>query len=105
MSEAPQKHDTDFVDRALHSFDHVIDLVHDKVIRPILVAGRVIAYALIIFMASVVLLGAFVIGSVRLMNVYFFAGHEWLSYLVVGAISLVAGLVIWRRRRPINIRK
>lgn len=105
MNDAPSSHDADFVDRALHSFDHVLDLVHDRVIRPILVAGRVIAYAFIIFMASVVLIGALVIGFVRLMNVYFFAGHEWLSYLVIGTILLVLGLVIWRRRRPVNIRK
>lgn len=104
MNDAP-RHDNDFVDRALHSFDHVLDLVHDRVIRPILVAGRVIAYAFIIFMASIVLIGALVIGIVRLMNVYLFTGHEWLSYLVVGTISLVAGLVIWRRRRPVNVRK
>jgi hypothetical protein len=95
VNEAP-RHDTDFVDRALHSFDHVLNLAHDRVIRPILVAGRAIAYALI---------GALVIGVVRLMNVYFFAGHEWLSYLVIGTISLVAGLVIWRRRRPVDLRK
>jgi hypothetical protein len=104
VNEAP-RHDTDFVDRALHSFDHVLNLAHDRVIRPILVAGRAIAYAFIIFMASVVLIGALVIGVVRLMNVYFFAGHEWLSYLVIGTISLVAGLVIWRRRRPVDLRK
>jgi hypothetical protein len=42
---------------------------------------------------------------VRLMNIYLFAGHEWLSYLVIGTISLLAGLVIWRRRRPVTIRK
>ena len=83
----------------------MLDLVHDRAIRPILVAGRVIAYAFIILMASIVLLGALVIGFVRLMNVYFFAGHEWLSYLVVGTISLVAGLIIWRRRRPVSVRK
>jgi hypothetical protein len=90
VNDAPSSHDADLVDRALHSFDHVLDLVHDRVIRPVLVAGRVIAYAFIIFMVSVVLI---------------FAGHEWLSYLVIGTISLLAGLVIWRRRRPVTIRK
>jgi hypothetical protein len=105
VNDAPSSHDADLVDRALHSFDHVLDLVHDRVIRPVLVAGRVIAYAFIIFMVSVVLIGALVIGFVRLMNIYFFAGHEWLSYLVIGTISLLAGLVIWRRRRPVTIRK
>jgi hypothetical protein len=56
-------------------------------------------------LASIVLFGAFVIGLVRLLNVYLFAGHEWLSYLVIGSISLVVGLIIWRRRRPVTVRK
>jgi hypothetical protein len=105
VSEANQNRQADFVDRTLNSFDHVLDVVHDRVIRPILLAGRAIAFGFIIFLASIVLLGALVIGVIRLMNVYLFAGHEWLSYLVVGAVSLVAGLVIWRRRRPVATRK
>ncbi len=105
MSEANQNRDSDFVDKALHRFDHVLDLVHDKLLRPILLAGRFVAYGFIVFLASIVLFGAFVIGLVRLFNVYLFAGHEWLSYLVIGAISLFTGLVIWRRRRPVTVRK
>jgi hypothetical protein len=105
VSEANQNRDSDFVDKALHKFDNVLDLVHDKLLRPILLAGRFVAYGFIVLLASVVLFGAFVIGLVRLLNVYLFAGHEWLSYLVIGAISLVTGLIIWRRRRPVNVRK
>jgi hypothetical protein len=105
VSEANQNRQADFVDRTLQSFDQVLDIVHNRVIRPILLAGRAIAFGFIILLASIVLLGALVIGLIRLMNVYLFAGHEWLSYLVVGVISLVAGLIIWRRRRPVNIRK
>ncbi len=105
MSEANQNRDSDFVDKALHKFDSVLDLVHDKLLRPILLAGRFVAYGFIVLLAAIVLFGAFVIGLVRLLNVYLFAGHEWLSYLVIGAISLVTGLIIWRRRRPVNVRK
>jgi phosphatidylglycerophosphate synthase len=105
VSEASQNRDSDYVDKAMHKFDHVLDLVHDKLLRPILLAGRVIAYGFIVLLASIVLFGALVIGLVRLFNVYLFAGHEWLSYLVIGAISLVTGLIIWRRRRPVDVRK
>lgn len=105
MSEANSNRDTDLVDKALHKFDHVLDLVHDKVLRPILLAGRFVAYGFIVLLASVVLLGALVIGLVRLCNIYLFAGHDWLSYLVIGVLSLVTGMIIWRRRRPVNTRK
>jgi hypothetical protein len=56
-------------------------------------------------LVSLVLISVVIIGAVRLLNVYLFAGHEWLSYLIIGGLSLVVGLVIWRRRRPVNLRK
>ena len=105
MNEPNPNRDSDLVDKALHKFDHVLDLVHDKVIRPILLMGRFVAYGFIVFFASVVLFGALVIGLVRLCNIYLFTGHEWLSYLIIGVLSLVTGMIIWRRRRPVNARK
>ena len=105
MSEANPRRESDLVDKALHSFDHVLDLVHDKVLRPLLLAGRAIAFGFIVALASIVLLAALVVGLVRLMNVYLFAGHEWLSYLVLGAIFVSVGLIVWRKRRPLTLRK
>ncbi len=105
MKEAKRPIDGDLVDKALFQFDHVLDVVHDRVLRPILLAGRAIAFGLIILLVSVVLVGALLIGLVRFIDIYFFAGREYLSYVSVGAISLVAGLIIWRKRRPLNLRK
>ncbi len=79
--------------------------MHDRVLRPILLAGRALAFGLIIFFAALVLIGALFIGIFRLLDVYCFAGREYLSYVSVGAISLIAGLIIWRKRRPVNLRK
>lgn len=103
MNETREPREPDFVDRALHSFDHVLDIIHDKILRPLLLAGRAIAFGLIIVLAVVVLLTVLVIGVVRLLNVYCFAGREWLSYLVIGGLCLIGGLIIWRRRRPARI--
>ncbi len=105
MNEAKRPTDGDFVDKALFQFDHVLDVVHDRVLRPILLAGRAIAYGMIILLVSFVLIGALLIGLVRFIDIYFFAGREYLSYVSVGAISLLAGLIIWRKRRPLNLRK
>ena len=105
MNEAQRPTDGDFVDKALFQFDRVLDIVHDRVLRPILLAGRAIAYGMIILLVTFVLVGALLIGLVRFIDIYFFAGREYLSYVSVGAISLVAGLIIWRKRRPVNLRK
>ncbi len=95
----------DFVDKALGSLDHLLDLVHDKVLRPILLVGRTIAFAFVLLLVALVFVIALIIGVVRLLNVYLFANHVWITYALVGAVSLAVGLVIWRRRRPAPVRK
>jgi LPXTG-motif cell wall-anchored protein len=52
-----------------------------------------------------VLIVALVVGLFRLFDVYLFSSRQWLSYAVIGALFVAAGLVIWRRRRPITSRK
>lgn len=105
MNDTNRSHDGDFVDKVLRQFDHVLDIVHDKVLRPILLAGRVIAYGFIILLAALVLVAVLLIGIIRFVNVYLFAGHEYITYLSVGVLSILAGMFIWRRRRPVNLRK
>ncbi len=105
METSDDSRQPDFIDRALGTLDHLLDIVHDKVLRPLLLAGRVVAYGFIIALASLFLVIALIIGLMRLLDVYLFAGHVWISYLLVGALSLGAGLIIWRRRRPVPLRK
>jgi hypothetical protein len=105
VSEENEQREPDFVDKALHSFDHVLDVVHDRILRPILIAGRTVAFGFILVLVSFVLVIALLVGLIRLCNVYFFAGHEWITYAAVGALSVIAGLIIWRRRRPVSLRK
>jgi LPXTG-motif cell wall-anchored protein len=97
--------DTDIVDRLLAGVDQGLDLVHDKVLRPIILAGRAIAYGLIIALAAVVFVIVLVIGSIRLLNVYVFSSHQWITYVAIGALSIGAGFIIWRKRRPLVLRK
>jgi hypothetical protein len=105
VNEAKRPSDGDFVDKALFQFDHVLDVVHDRVLRPILLAGRALAFGIIILFATFVLVGALLIGLIRFIDVYCFAAHQYLSYVSVGAISVIAGMIIWRKRRPVNLRK
>jgi hypothetical protein len=105
VTDADRPHDQDFVDKTLHQFDRVLDIVHDKVLRPILLAGRAIAFGFIILLAVLVLVVALLIGLIRFLDVYCFAGREYITYASVGFISVVAGMIIWRKRRPVNIRK
>ncbi len=105
MSDASEPREPDVVDKILAALDHLLDVVHDRVVRPIVLAARFVAYGLIIALAALVLVVVLVIGVVRLLNVYAFAGRDWLSYASVGALSVLAGLYVWRRRRPLTPRK
>jgi phosphatidylglycerophosphate synthase len=105
MTDASEPREPDFVDKVLGAFDHLLDMVHDKVLRPIILAARFAAYGFIIAAVALVLVAVLVIGFVRLLNVYAFQGKDWLSYAVIGGLSFILGLYIWRRRRPLKLRK
>lgn len=105
VSEQNQEKNPDFVDKAFSQLDHALDIVHDRVLRPILLAGRAVAFGFILFVMAIVLVVALVIALIRLFDVYVFASHQWLTYVCIGATFVVAGLVIWRFRRPENVGK
>jgi hypothetical protein len=105
VTDASEPHEPDLVDKLLAFVDHLLDVVHDKVLRPIILAARVAAYGLIIALVALVFVVVLVVGFVRLLDIYAFHGRVWISYMAVGALSLGVGLYIWRRRRPLNLRK
>jgi hypothetical protein len=94
----------DIVDEALDTLDRGLDTLYDSVIRRLILAGRALAYGFVLFLLLVVLVVAFTIGFIRLLNVYAFASHPWLSDVVLGAVFLAFGLWIWRKRtiRPLK---
>jgi len=53
----------------------------------------------------VAVLVALLIGLVRFLNIYCFAGREWLSFLSLGTVLIVSGLIVWRSRKPVPQRK
>jgi hypothetical protein len=105
VSEGPDQHEPDVVDTLFVYFDRIMDALHDRVLRPIMLAGRFIAYGFILLLLALVLVGALVIAIVRLSTVYLFAHHVWITYLTVAVLSIGGGLLIWRKRRPLSLRK
>ena len=95
----------DPVDALLSWLDMVLDLVHDRVVRPLLLATRYLAFGFVLFTLATVAIVAGLLGLIRFGNVFIFQGLVWLNYLVVGALSTIIGLVIWRRRRSPTVRK
>ena len=104
MTEAPDQHEPDVVDTLFSYFDRFMDALHD-VLRPILLAGRFVSYGFIILLVTLVVVTALIIGLVRFSTTYLFAHHVWITYLVIGGLSIGAGVFIWRKRRRVTLRK
>jgi hypothetical protein len=96
---------SDPVDILLGGLDRLLDAVHDRIVRPLLLVTRYLAFGFVLFTLATVALVAGLLGLIRFGNVFIFQGLVWLNYLVVGALSTIIGLVIWRRRRPPSVRK
>jgi fatty-acid desaturase len=81
------------------AIDLLVDTLHDKVIRPILLIGRTVAFAFIIVVCVGVISVGLCVALLRLLDVYAFAAHQWASWALLGAIFVAAGLVVWRFRK------
>lgn len=92
-------HDKDFIDTGLELLDHYLDVFHDAVLRPIFLIGRTLAYGFILVALITVAVVVALVGLIRILDVYAFAGREYLTYLVLGAVLTLSGVIIWRRRK------
>ena len=89
----------DFATRAADLVDTVVDTVHDKAVRPALLAARAVIFGLLVLTMAAVAGVASLIGLVRLLDVYAFGGRVWASDALLGAICCAAGVVAWAKRR------
>jgi hypothetical protein len=84
--------------KAADAIDLVVDTIHDKAIRPAMLAARAVVFGLLVAVLSLVVLVLLSVGLVRLLDVYAFGGRVWISYAVLGGLFTLAGLLAWSRR-------
>jgi len=84
--------------KAADVVDLVVDTIHDKAVRPILLAARVMVFGLLVAALVLVVLVLLSIGLLRLLDVYAFSGRVWISYAVLGGVFTLAGIFAWSRR-------
>ena len=89
--------------RAADTVELVVETVHDKVVRPALLAGRAIVFGVLIAVVGLVVLVLLAVGFVRLLDVYAFGGRVWASDALIGVVACGGGFFLWTmrtRRRP-----
>jgi hypothetical protein len=84
--------------KAVDAVQLLVDTIHDKAVRPTILATRAVVFGLLVatLVATLVVVGS--IAVVRLFDVYVFGHQVWLSYIVLGGALSFAGLAVWSRR-------
>ncbi len=80
------------------TIEGVVASVHDRFIRPAIVAARGIVFGLIIATMALILIVLLTVALIRFLVVYVFNGRVWPAYLVVGGLFCIGGIVAWTRR-------
>ncbi len=84
--------------RAVDAVEQVVDVVHDRVLRPALIAGRALVFGVVISVVALVVLVLLAVAVVRLLDVYAFGGRVWASDALFGAVLCGGGFVVWSLR-------
>ena len=90
----------DWPGKAVDFIDLVVNTINDRVIRPIILIGRAIVFGLLIAVLVVVVAVVVAVAVVRLLDVYAFANHVWISYAILGVVFSLIGLFAWTKRSP-----
>ncbi len=84
--------------KAVDAVQLVVDTIHDKALRPAILATRAVVFGLLVAALATVLVVLGSIAALRLFDVYVFGHRVWLSYVVIGGALTLAGLAVWSRR-------
>ena len=87
---------TDWVTQVLDRLDGLIDLVRSKTTSPLAFVARVVVYGLLAAVMGTVALVMLVVLLVRVLDIAI-PEEVWLTYLVLGGLFSLGGLVAWRR--------
>jgi hypothetical protein len=92
--------------KAADAVQLLVDTIHDKAVRPAILATRAVVFGLVVAALATVLVVVASIAVLRIFDVYVFGHRVWLSYVVLGGALTVAGLALWtlRRTRPSTAR-
>src|SRR3954452_25279761 len=87
----------DWAARTADSIERVVTTVRDRTTRPLLIAGRAIAFALLAAVAGIRAVVLLWITMVRVLATL--TDRSWLAHLISVAVFVIVGLVLMRLRR------
>ncbi len=85
--------------KVANAVEGLAETVRSKAVHPLETVARAIVFGVIVASVGLMLLIFMAVGTIRVLNVYLFAGQEWASYLIVGGIFVLAGAFLSSRKR------
>lgn len=89
--------DQDWAADTADRIDQLVDAIRSRTSDKLVGLARLVVYGLLAAVMAVMALILLVIAAVRLLDAYLPRG-VWLPYLLLGAILVVAGLLLWSKR-------
>lgn len=84
----------DWPTKAAGSLEGAVAAVRARTVRPLQTVARVVVYGIVIGIMGLILMILMSIGVIRLLDVYAFPTRVWASYLVVGGMFALSGLLL-----------
>src|SRR4051794_9530395 len=95
----PRVASEDWTVRVADTLESTIGSVHDKAVVPVTRVARWIVYGTLAAILGTMALVLFIIMSIRAFVNYVPPHKVWVADLAVGGIFVIAGLLLWTRRR------
>lgn len=97
--------DPQWATNTVDSIDRIVALIRRYTTRPLVVMARGLVFGILALAGGLIILTLLIIGGTRALqslgDVWFAHGTSvWLSYIVLGAVFILIGAVLMRRRRP-----
>lgn len=91
---------SDWEARVADTIESTVAAVHDRVVRPLILAARGVVFGIVVGTMALVLFVLMTVALVRLIDVYAFGHRAWAAEALVGAVLSALGIVAWSLRRP-----
>ena len=89
--------DQDWAADTADRIDHVVAVIRSKTSDRLVGVARMVVYGLLAAVMAVMALILLLIAAIRFLDAYIPRG-VWIPYVVLGAIFVVAGLLLWSKR-------
>jgi hypothetical protein len=94
--------DGDWVVTLTDNIDRIITMVRDKTTRPAVTVVRAVVLGVVAAFVGIAALIFLIIGLVRLVN-NLVPGPMWITYLILGSVFVLAGLILMRLRQSPSV--